>query len=148
MKNKQCLTHLLNPSTSTEAHIRVVMTLHLTVVVAVCLREHKANTHTHKKKDFKVRTEGIKYQRVRQNTSLVWSTVQPNQLQVLTVKYKGVNYKGILFCQLSRSHSCSSPPQANDGWSLSFTFPSASFAFCRYSQVPTFTDHLSCCSRE
>lgn len=33
--------HLLNTSTGTEAHVRVDMTLHLPVVVAVCLREHK-----------------------------------------------------------------------------------------------------------
>lgn len=45
LRTQQKMTYLLYTCAGTEADIRVDMTLHLTVVVAVCLWEHRENEH-------------------------------------------------------------------------------------------------------
>ena len=65
-----CLADLLNTSAGAEADVRVDMTLHLTVVVAVCLREHAKKK---KKSKIQSRENGTG---LKQNMSIVLSTVK------------------------------------------------------------------------
>lgn len=118
---KHILTHLLNPSTGTEADIWVGMTLHHTVVVAVCLREHR-------QRDLKYKTGRV--EPVLKKNMWGLTTVQHHQSWRITLKFKQINSGGIVFCRVSRRHSHSSP-KANDGWNVcSFTFLCTIFA-CR-----------------
>lgn len=125
-EGKTKITHLLNTSTGTEADIRVDLTLHLAVVVAVCLRERKQKKHW----VFKIQSR-----KWEQRVGL--SAAQQHHFQMITVKYELINSGGIVFCRVSNTRFQSSP-QANDGSNRCRVshFPSQTSSWWLHSQVP------------
>ncbi len=92
-----CRTHLLNTGTSTEADVRVDVTLHLSVVVAVCLREREQKDFNilNSKQEEEDQCETKHVFSFKHNSTTPWNTSNWTQW-------------GKVFCGISGSHSHSS----------------------------------------